>query len=99
MAEGPGALDVQAVFHSAVCGAAAAVLLGLALVLVALGTGATLGAPRLVSAVGGMSNRAGSVESSLGWTVLVAAAVLGGLVNHKSTRKSRDAAVIELPRS
>jgi hypothetical protein len=90
---------MTAVLHGAVCGAAAAVLLGLVLILVALGTGATLGVPGLVSAVGGTTNGAGSVEFTLGWTVLVAAAVLCGLVNHKTTRKSRDAAARELPRN
>ncbi|WP_298590641.1 hypothetical protein [uncultured Kocuria sp.] len=95
----PMSKAMKAALNGAVCGAAAAVLLGLVLVLVSLVTGATLDVPGLVSAVGVTTNGASSVDFTLGWTVLVAAAVLGGLVNHKIIRKSRDAAVRELPRS
>ena len=78
--------SVKAGLNGAVLGAAAAALLGLILTMTALLTGGHVSLPGLIEATGGTTNDAASVEFTLGWTVLAAAAVTGAAVEARRTR-------------
>lgn len=73
----PNPSAMKAGLNGAVAGAAAAALLGLVLALTALFTGGHVALPGLITAPGGTTNSAASVEFNLGWTVLAAAALVG----------------------
>ncbi|MFH5821146.1 hypothetical protein [Georgenia sp. AZ-5] len=76
----------RAALNGAIGGAAAAALLGLALALMALFTGGSVALPGLINAAGGMTNGAASVEFTVGWVVLAAAAAAGALFEVLRTR-------------
>ncbi|NVC25168.1 hypothetical protein E7Z53_17230 [Kocuria salina] len=77
---------VTAGLNGAVLGAAAAGLLGLMLTVTALLTGGHVNLPGLIEATGGTTNGAASVEFTLGWTALAAAAVIGASFEARRTR-------------
>lgn len=78
--------SIKAGLNGAVLGAAAAVLLGLMLTVTALLTGGHVSLPGLIEATGGRTNGAASVEFTLGWTVLAAAAVTGAAFEARRAR-------------
>ncbi len=78
--------SVTAGLNGAVLGAAAAVLLALMLTVTALLTGGHVRLPGLIEATGGTTNGAASVEFTLEWAVLAAAAVTGAALKARRTR-------------
>ena len=78
--------SMKAGLNGAVLGAAAAVLLGLMLTMTAMLTGGHVSLPGLIEATGGTTNGAASVEFTLGWTALAAAAVIGASFEARRTR-------------
>jgi hypothetical protein len=70
----------RAVVNGAVAGAAAAACLAVILALTALFSGGSHALPGLIDAAGGTTNGAASVEFTLGWVVLAAAAAAGAAI-------------------
>lgn len=77
----------QAVVNGAVGGAAAAACLAVILALTALFSGSSLALPGLIEAAGGTTNGAASVEFTLGWVVLAAAAAAGAALEAMRVRR------------